>query len=58
MEVKLEELKMEQVEEMIATLPAHQKKVLDEFVGNFVRHSTELKRAIDELRDELDTSDD
>ena len=48
---------MEQVEEMVASFPPHQKKVLDEFVHNFVRHSTELKRTIDELRDELESCD-
>ena len=48
---------MEQVEEMISSLPPHQKKVLDEFIHNFVRHSAELKRTIDELRDELESCD-
>ena len=55
--MKLEQLKMEQVEEMVATLPTHQKKVLDEFLANFARHSTDLKRVIDDLRDELGSCD-
>ena len=48
---------MEQVEEMVASLPEHQKRVLDEFLSNFTRHSADLKRAIDELRDELESCD-
>ena len=55
--MRLEQLKMEQVEAMVATLTVHQKKVLDEFLANFTLHSTDLKRVIDDLRDELGSCD-
>ncbi len=48
---------MEQVEDMVSSLPSHQKKVLQEFLDNLSRHSKDLKGAIDDLRDELESTE-
>ena len=48
---------MDAVEDIVASLPEYKKKVLEEFLSNFTKHTTDLKRAIDELRDEIESCD-
>ena len=54
---KLENLKLELIEDILEALPRHQRKTLEEFIQNFSGHNNELQRSVEELQDELSSCD-